>query len=161
MFDKRKESSEPEEQQGTASKSSTRETSNLNSRSTAMIGKTIQVKGDITGSENLTIEGTVNGSVDLPQNDLTVGESGNVTADLKAKTVRVDGQVTGDISGAEKIVVSATGRVKGNMTAPRVTLEDGAKFKGSIDMDPGEGKAAAAPGKAAPAAPKEIRQEAG
>jgi len=126
-----------------------------------MIGKTIQVKGNITGSENLTIEGSVDGSIDLPQNDLTIGESGQVMADIKAKTIRVDGQVNGDMYGAEKIVVSNTGRVKGNMTAPRVTLEDGAKFKGSIDMDPGETKAPAMPGKAAPTPPKEIKQEVG
>ena len=103
-----------------------------------MIGKTIQVKGTITGSENLVIEGTVDGSVDLPQNDLTIGESGQVTANLVAKVVKVDGQVTGDINGNEKVVISKSGKVKGNIVAPRVTLEDGAKFKGSIDMDPGE-----------------------
>jgi cytoskeletal protein CcmA (bactofilin family) len=108
-----------------------------------MIGKTIQVKGTITGSENLVIEGTVDGTVDLPQNDLTVGESGQVTADLVAKVVKVDGQVTGDISGNEKVVISKSGKVKGNIVAPRVTLEDGAKFKGSIDMDPGENVPAA------------------
>ena len=109
-----------------------------------MIGKTIQVKGSITGSENLVIEGTVDGSIDLPQNDLTIGESGQVTANLVAKVVKVDGQVTGDISGSEKVVISKSGKVKGNIVAPRVTLEDGAKFKGSIDMDPGGNKSASA-----------------
>ena len=107
-----------------------------------MIGKTIKVKGTISGNENLVIEGTVDGSVDLPQNDLTIGESGQVVANLDAKTVKVDGQVTGDISGSEKVVISKSGRVQGNIVAPRVTLEDGAKFKGSIDMDPGSGNAA-------------------
>jgi cytoskeletal protein CcmA (bactofilin family) len=107
-----------------------------------MIGQTITVKGSIAGNENLIIEGTVDGSVDLPQHDLTIGESGQVVADLNAKTVKVDGQVTGDVVGAEKIVISKTGRVNGNLIAPRVTLEDGAKFKGSIDMDPGEDKSA-------------------
>lgn len=108
------------------------------SRSTAMIGQSIQIKGTITGAENLVVEGSVEGSIDLPDNDLTIGETGQVTADLGAKNVRVDGQVTGDISGSEKVVISKTGRVRGNIIAPRVTLEDGAKFKGSIDMDPGE-----------------------
>ena len=103
-----------------------------------MIGQTIQIKGTITGAENLVVEGSVEGSIDLPDNDLTIGETGQVTADLGAKNVRVDGQVTGDISGSEKVVISKTGRVRGNIIAPRVTLEDGAKFKGSIDMDPGE-----------------------
>ena len=103
-----------------------------------MIGQSIEIKGTITGNENLVIEGTVDGSVNLPDNDLTIGESGKVTADLAAKNVKVEGQVTGDISGSEKVVVSKSGRVRGNIIAPRVTLEDGAKFKGSIDMDPGE-----------------------
>lgn len=110
----------------------------IQSRSTAMIGQSIQIKGTITGAENLIVEGSVEGSIDLPDNDLTIGETGQVTADLSAKNIRVDGQVTGDISGSEKVVISKTGRVRGNIIAPRVTLEDGAKFKGSIDMDPGE-----------------------
>ena len=103
-----------------------------------MIGQSIQIKGTIVGAENLVIEGSVEGSVSLPDNDLTIGETGNVTADLSAKTVKVDGQVTGDITGVEKVIISKSGRVRGNIVAPRVTLEDGAKFKGSIDMDPGE-----------------------
>ena len=121
------------------------------SRSAAMIGQTIKIKGTITGSENLVIEGQVEGSVDLKGNDLTIGENGQVSADLAAKVVNVQGQVDGDISGSEKVVVSKTGRVTGNITAPRVTLEDGAKFKGSIDMDPGDSAKVSAP-KATPAA---------
>ena len=102
-----------------------------------MIGKTITIKGDITGEENLVIEGKVDGSVQLKGNDLTVGQSGRVTANLKANVVRIDGEVNGDIVGVEKVVVTKTGKVRGNIVGPRVTLEDGAKFKGSIDMDPG------------------------
>lgn len=118
-----------------------------------MIGQSIQIKGNINGSENLIIDGSVDGAVSLPDNDLTIGEQGRVTADLEAKNITVHGQVDGDIAGSEKVVVAKTGRVKGNITAPRVTLEDGAKFKGSIDMDPGEPKtplAAQAPAKSAP-----------
>ena len=107
-----------------------------------MIGKTIKVKGTISGNENLIIEGNVDGSVDLPQHDLTIGEAGQVVANLTAKNVKIDGQVTGDIAGTEKVIISQSGRVEGNIVAPRVTLEDGAKFKGSIDMDPGEEKLA-------------------
>lgn len=128
-----------------------------------MIGKTIKVKGTISGNENLVIEGIVDGSVDLPQNDLTVGESGQVVANLDAKTVKVDGQVTGDISGSEKVVISKSGRVQGNIVAPRVTLEDGAKFKGSIDMDPGNDTVATEPKPAASAksaAPSTTRDKA-
>ncbi|HEX7035110.1 MAG TPA: polymer-forming cytoskeletal protein [Pseudomonadales bacterium] len=105
-------------------------------RGVAMIGKTITIKGDITGEENLVIEGTVDGTVQLKSNDLTIGQSGRVNANLSANVVRIDGEVKGDIVGREKVVITKTGRVQGNIVGPRVTLEDGAKFKGSIDMDP-------------------------
>jgi cytoskeletal protein CcmA (bactofilin family) len=101
-----------------------------------MIGKSISIKGDITGDESLVIEGKVDGTVHLKSNDLTIGQSGRVNANLTANVVRIDGEVTGDITGVEKVVVTKTGRVQGNIVGPRVTLEDGAKFKGSIDMDP-------------------------
>lgn len=159
MFDKRKEANDTTAKAETPSVPKTPENPTFTPRSSAMIGKSIQIKGDISGAENLIIEGTVEGRIDLPQNDLTIGESGQVTADLKAKVIKVDGQVTGDMSGTEKVVVSKSGRVEGNIVAPRVTLEDGAKFKGSIDMDPGESKSQPAPAKPAPAA-KEVKQEA-
>ncbi|MBH81267.1 MAG: hypothetical protein CMQ49_12245 [Gammaproteobacteria bacterium] len=104
-----------------------------------MIGPTIRIKGDISGEENLAIEGKVEGTVTLPGHELSVGQSGEVRADVHANVVRIDGEVTGDIAGVEKVIISKNGRVKGNIVAPRVTLEDGAKFKGSIDMDPAEG----------------------
>lgn len=118
-----------------------------------MIGPTIKIKGDISGDENLVIEGTVEGTVTLPGYDVAVGQSGEVSADIKANVVRIDGEVTGDISGVEKVVVSKNGRVKGNIVAPRVTLEDGAKFKGNIDMDPADGVAKIQPKPAKAAAP--------
>ncbi|MDM3870320.1 polymer-forming cytoskeletal protein [Porticoccus sp. W117] len=117
-------------------------------RACAMIGSTIHIKGDISGGENLVIDGKVDGTIDLSSHELSVGKSGTVKADITAKTVRIDGEVQGDISGHEKVTVSKSGNVRGNIVAPRVTLEDGAKFKGSIDMDPGNGAVAA------PKAPK-------
>lgn len=117
-----------------------------------MIGKTISIKGDISGEENLVIEGTVDGTVTLKGNDLTVGQSGRVTADLTANVVRIDGEVKGDITGLEKVVITKTGRVNGNIVGPRVTLEDGAKFKGAIDMDPTGADRATGP-KAVPSKP--------
>lgn len=107
-----------------------------------MIGASIKIKGDIVGDENLVIEGEVDGQVLLNNHELTIGASGKVTANLKAKTVRIDGTVTGDIDGQELVVVNKTGRVLGNIVAPRVTLEDGAQFKGSIDMSPTQAPAA-------------------
>jgi len=151
MFEKRKDPTpEPAPKPAPSQAQPTNSTDNFTSRSAAVIGQTIQIKGTVTGNENLVIEGKVEGSVDLSQNDLTIGQSGQVTADLVAKTVKIDGQVTGDISGQEKVIVSKTGKVQGNITAPRVTLEDGAKFKGAIDMDPGE-QAKPAPKSASPA----------
>jgi cytoskeletal protein CcmA (bactofilin family) len=103
-----------------------------------MIGPTIKIKGDISGEENLIIEGMVDGSVNLDGHELSIGNTGHVTANVKATVVRIQGEVRGDIVGREKVVLSRSGNVLGNIVAPRVTLEDGAKFKGSIDMDPGE-----------------------
>lgn len=111
-----------------------------NVRTAAVIGSTITIKGDITGDENLVIEGKVDGTVNLNGKDVTVGEAGKVSANVSASVVRIDGEVEGDIEGLQKVVISRTGRVKGNIVAPRVTLEEGAKFKGSIDMDPTDSK---------------------
>ena len=105
-----------------------------------MIGASIKIKGDITGDENLVIEGQVEGNVDLSDHSLTIGDSGTVNANLHAKTVQIHGTVNGDIDGAELVVVSKSGRVLGNIVAPRVTLEEGAQFKGSIDMSPANAK---------------------
>ena len=103
-----------------------------------MIGPSIVIKGTVSGEEDLLVQGRVEGSIELSDNEVSVGQSGRVTADVNAKIVKIDGEVTGDISGGEKVVISKSGNVRGNIVAPRVTLEDGAKFKGSIDMDPGE-----------------------
>ncbi|MGK0223198.1 MAG: cytoskeletal protein CcmA (bactofilin family) [Limisphaerales bacterium] len=108
------------------------------SRNTAMIGASIKIKGEISGDESLQIDGQVEGQVNLNNHDLTIGDSGKVTADLRAKTIKIHGTVNGDIQGSEMVVVSKTGKVLGNIIAPRVTLEDGAQFKGSIDMSPDE-----------------------
>ena len=103
-----------------------------------MIGPSIVIKGTVSGDEDLLVQGRVEGSIELNDNEVSVGQSGRVTADVSAKTVKIDGEVTGDINGGENVVISKSGRVRGNIVAPRVTLEDGAIFKGSIDMDPGE-----------------------
>lgn len=107
-----------------------------------MIGPSIEIKGTVTGDEDLVVQGKVEGTIDLGEHQVTVGQSGSVTADIRAKVVNVDGEVSGDLTGSEKVVISRSGRVRGNIVAPRVTLEDGALFKGSIDMDPGEAEPA-------------------
>ena len=101
-----------------------------------MIGPSIVIKVEVTGEEDLLIQGKVEGNINLNGNQVSVGESGEVRADIQAKVIKVDGKVTGNITGLEKVVISKSGNVHGNIVAPRVTLEDGAIFKGSIDMDP-------------------------
>lgn len=114
-------------------------------RDIAVLGQSITVQGDVTGEESLVIDGKVTGKVSLKRNDLTVGQTGRVSGDVTANVARIEGEVQGDIHGIEKVVVTRTGRVHGNIVAPRVTLEEGAKFKGSIDMDPGSAKPEPAP----------------
>ncbi len=109
-----------------------------------MIGPSIKIKGEVTGEEDLLIEGKVEGTITLKDQEVSVGQSGKVVADVNARVVKIEGDVTGDIAGTEKVVIAKSGNVRGNIVAPRVTLEDGAIFKGSIDMDPGD----AASGKA-------------
>ena len=101
-----------------------------------MIGPSITIKGEVSGEEDLLIQGKVEGAIYLNGNQVSVGESGQVNANIHAKVIKIDGKVTGDITGIEKVVISKSGNVHGNIVAPRVTLEDGAIFKGSIDMDP-------------------------
>lgn len=108
----------------------------------AVIGSGIRINGEISGNENILIEGRVEGRINLSGNDVTIGRTGQVMADVSAKTIRVAGEVSGDLKAKERVVISGTGNVRGNVVAPRVVLEDGAIFKGSIDMDPGDAVAA-------------------
>ena len=110
------------------------------SDSTATVGATIRIKGDISGKEDIFVNGSVEGTVDLADNDATVENSGRVQGSIMAKQVRVKGEVIGDIEAREKITIYATGTVQGTIISPRVEVEDGAKFKGRIDMDIDAGK---------------------
>lgn len=105
------------------------------SRTPATIGPSIQISGDLSGNEDVVIEGRVEGTVSLKENLLTVGKDGQINATVHARVIFVEGQVEGDLKGDEQVVVQRSGNVRGNIVAPRVTLEDGCKFKGSIDMD--------------------------
>lgn len=102
----------------------------------AVIGTSITVKGELTGDEDLVIQGKVEGSIHLKDHAVTIGRTGRVKADVHAKNIYVQGEVTGDLFGGDQVIVQRSGIVRGNITAPRVTLEDGAKLKGTIDMDP-------------------------
>ena len=105
-------------------------------RETAVIGASIQIDGHLRGQEDLIIEGEVNGTVNLASHTLTIGNQATIKANVFAHTVFVDGTMDGDLYGAEQVLIRKTARMKGNITSPRVSLEDGASFKGSIEMDP-------------------------
>jgi cytoskeletal protein CcmA (bactofilin family) len=100
----------------------------------ANIGKSISIKGDLTGNEDLVLEGKVEGKVELPNNQLTVGANGVVKAEIQAKSVVVVGKVTGNIRGTERIEIQATGVVDGDVAAPRLVVAEGAVLNGAIQM---------------------------
>ena len=108
----------------------------------ATIGPSIKIKGDVSGDEDLLIQGQVEGKVKLAKHNVTIGSDGHVKADVHGRTVVVEGQVEGDLRAKEQIILRHTARVEGSIAAPRVTLEDGAVFRGGIEMDAGgkEGK---------------------
>jgi cytoskeletal protein CcmA (bactofilin family) len=119
------------------------------SRTAAIIGPSIQISGDVTGDEDVRIEGRVEGTVSLSDNVLTVGKESQITGTVTARAIFVEGKVEGDLKSDEQIVVKSSGNVRGNIVAPRVTLEDGCKFKGSIEMDlePGAARASGSSGR--------------
>jgi cytoskeletal protein CcmA (bactofilin family) len=111
----------------------------------ANIGKSISIKGDLTGNEDMVIEGKVEGKVELPNNQLTVGANGTVRAEVHAKAVVVIGRVAGNVHGTERVEIQATGVVDGDVTAPRLVVAEGAVVNGAIHMTKKEAEASAAP----------------
>ncbi len=105
------------------------------SRDSAVIGPSIFIKGDLMGEEDLIIQGRIEGKVDFKQHKVTIAKNGRVKADVYGKLVTVEGEVEGKLFGQDQIVVRSCGTVRGNISSPRVLIEDGARFKGSIDMD--------------------------
>ena len=103
-------------------------------RETVTIGKSIVIKGDVTGSENLTIDGKVEGKIELKQHLLTIGQYGRIQAEVFAKSVVVLGEVVGNIRASEKVAIRDNGTVEGDIVAPRVAIAEGARFRGGIDM---------------------------
>lgn len=102
----------------------------------AVIGRAIQIVGDLRGAEDLRIEGDVSGTVELKNSALTIGKEGKVKADVYARSIAVDGEIKGDLYAAELVSVHVNARVQGNIIAPKVSIEEGAHFRGSIEMDP-------------------------
>jgi len=115
------------------------------------IGKSVIIKGELSGSEDLTIEGQVEGKIELKQNVLTIGPNGRIKAQILAKAVVVQGEVTGNITATERVDIRDAGSVDGDLSAPRVAIADGAHFRGSIDMQKGGKPAEARSGDSKPA----------
>ncbi len=109
----------------------------------AVIGTTVSIKGDMTSEEDLHIEGHLEGKIESRRHSVTIGKNGRIKGDIYARIITIEGSVEGNLYGEEQLVVRQSGSVRGNIIAPRVALEDGSNFKGSIDMSPKEKPAAA------------------
>jgi cytoskeletal protein CcmA (bactofilin family) len=119
----------------------------------ATIGKSLVVKGEVTGSESLYVDGKVDGSINLPGNRVTVGRNGQVTANITAREIVVLGKVRGNVNASDRVDIRSEGSLSGDVVAQRISIEDGAFFKGGIDIrKPGSAdKPAAAAAAAVPA----------
>ena len=101
------------------------------------IGKSVVIKGELSGSEDLTIEGHVEGKIELRDNVLTIGPNGKIKAQIFAKAVIVLGEVIGNVSATEKVDIRDNGSIEGDIVSPRVAIAEGATFRGSVDMQRG------------------------
>jgi cytoskeletal protein CcmA (bactofilin family) len=111
------------------------------SASTARIGQTLSLKGELVGNEDLVVDGELEGTVELGDSRLTVGAEGKIEADVHAREIIVEGKVRGKLRAADRLQITRTGNVMGDLVAGRIVIEDGAYFKGSIDIQkPGEEK---------------------
>jgi cytoskeletal protein CcmA (bactofilin family) len=128
----------------------------LNTTDQATIGKSLVIKGEVTGSESLYIDGRVEGSINLPGNRVTVGKNGVVNANINAREVVVLGKVRGNLTASDRVDIRTEGSLTGDVVAQRISIEDGAFFKGGIDIrKPGQkanGEAKEAPASEAAAA---------
>lgn len=130
-------------------------------RDVVNIGKSVVIKGELTGSEDLTIEGQVEGTIKLPDHVLTIGPNSKIRAQVFAKSVIVLGEVTGNVTASEKVDIRDKGSVDGDIISPRVAIAEGAHFRGSVDMQrkaaAPQAKPAAEPAAATPQTPAPAR----
>jgi cytoskeletal protein CcmA (bactofilin family) len=124
------------------------EASQNKERDNVNIGKSVVIKGELNGSEDLTIEGQVEGTIQLRDHVLTIGANGKIKAQVFAKSVIVLGEVSGNVTATDKVDIRDNGSVDGDIVAPRVAIAEGAHFRGSVDMQRKAGQATA------PSAPK-------
>ena len=121
------------------------------------IGKSVVIKGELNGSEDLTIEGHVEGTIQLRDHVLTIGPNGKIKAQVFAKAVIVLGEVTGNVTASDKVDIRDNGSVDGDIVSPRVAIAEGAHFRGSVDMQ--RNGAAASPSAPKAAAPQPAAQQ--
>jgi cytoskeletal protein CcmA (bactofilin family) len=115
---------------------------------TSRIAKGSQLKGDVIGGEALVVEGRVDGSVRLPEGTVTVQSGGLVSGDVHARRVIVEGRIEGELEAVDDLTVTETGQVEGKISTPKLSLREGGKLQGQVDM--GEKSRSAAPAKSAP-----------
>jgi cytoskeletal protein CcmA (bactofilin family) len=125
-------------------------------RDVVNIGKSVVIKGELNGSEDLTIEGHVEGKIELKDHVLTIGPNGKIKAQVYAKSVIVLGEVNGNVTATEKVDIRDGGSVDGDIVSPRVAIAEGAHFRGTVDMQRKGGQPAA---KAAPVQEKPAQQQ--
>jgi len=106
----------------------------LNTQEQATLGKSLVIKGEVTGSESLYIDGRVEGSINLPGNRVTVGRNGVVSANISAREIVVLGKVRGNLTASDRVDIRGEGSLTGDVVAQRISIEDGAYFKGGIDI---------------------------
>jgi cytoskeletal protein CcmA (bactofilin family) len=101
-------------------------------RRAAWIGKAVRVEGKVISAEDLTIDGDVDGAIEVGEHDLTVGQEASVKADLNGRTITISGNVTGNVHAVEKVELRASGKVLGNIAAPKFLMADGATVTGNV-----------------------------
>ncbi len=106
----------------------------INTQEQATLGKSLVIKGEVTGSESLYIDGRVEGSINLPGNRVTVGRNGVVAANISAREIVVLGKVRGNMTASDRVDIRGEGSLTGDVVAQRISIEDGAYFKGGIDI---------------------------
>ena len=124
-------------------------------RGVVKVGKSVVIKGELNGSEDLTIEGQVEGKIELKEHVLTIGSNGKIQAEVFAKALIVLGEVNGNIAASEKVDIRDGGSVDGDIVSPRIAIAEGAHFRGSVDMQRKSVQQSTQPRPAVQAAPQE------
>lgn len=113
----------------------------------AHIGKSITIRGDLSGDEDLVLDGRIEGRVELSDHHLTIGPNGQIQAELSAKEITIDGRVVGNVTATERVEIGETGRLDGDVEAPRILVQEGAQLNGTVTM---KTRSASAPAKRPP-----------